>query len=650
MHKPSQVTSLSKTYPRPQNPIRPRAIVIGLILVIANTYWIGIESEVWYSLFTLVNPFLNAIFTLLLLLGLSLLLGRFFNGPALTTAELLVIYVMVNMVSTISGATMMTSLIGTLAHPFWYATPENEWRQLFWQHIPSWFTVSDTEILRGYFEGDTTFHTARYLRAWTVPVLVWSGFTLLLYGSLLCLSSLLRKQWTENEKLSYPIVQLPLAMATDRSFFSSRLMWTGFAISASIRIFAALHDFIPVLPQIPYGYRLDVLFTSKPWNTMGFLWMSTNLAIVGLTYFIPLDLSFSCWFFFWLTRGERVLGSMMGWRSLYLDERASGAWIGICLIAIWVSRRHFVAIGKHLLGRIQMDESREPASYRTMLLLFIISLAGLLLFCYVAGMSLWVALIFYALFYLLAIALGRVRAELGPPYHELIRINPRQLMVGMFGSRVLGARNLTVMTFLYGFNRCNRAHPMPAQLESLKIGERTGMKSSKLVMAMAVAIGVGAIATFWSYLWIAYHYGVSTHLRGWIRGSGWESFNPLQNWLQYSQGTDFRFMGFMGGGLAFVFFLYMMRTRFLWWPLHASGYVLSGASWGGMIYFWFPVMVSWLVKFLLLKYGGIGTYRKAIPFFLGLILGEYLPRSLFSILSLALDLHMPSKVAGITGW
>jgi len=628
------------------NNITLKAILIGLILVVVNAYWVGLSSEQWYCMFTLVNPFSNAIFTLIVLIALGFPLRRISKRLSLSSAELVVIYVMVTMVSTISGHTTMTPLLAALTQPYWFASPENEWQSLFWRHIPSWFTVSDTKILEGYFYGESTFHTIKHLRAWLIPILTWSSFIFFLYLSLLCINSILRKQWVENEKLSYPIVQLPLAMATNPKFFSSRLMWIGLSVAASIRIMNGFHDLFPVIPQIPYTYRLDQFFTDKPWNAIGYTTMYFNLGIVGLTYFMPLNLSFSCWFFFWLTRAERVFASAVGWKSLYLNERASGAWLGIGLLALWLSRRHLTAFAKHVLGLAQVDDSQEPLRYRSAVLMFLVCLAVLTLFCYFAGMSVWAIIVFYALYCFLAIAITRVRAGLGPPYHEIIGINPRGMMVQMFGSRRLHGGNLTILTFLYAFNRCNRAHPMPCQIESFKLGERVGMNNRRLMQAIALATGVGAVATFWAYLRISYNYGVLGELNGWIGGAGWESFNPLQRWLQYPQGTDVRAVTFMGGGFLFVFFLHAMRSRFLWWPLYPSGYVLSGASWGGMIYFWFPVMVSWLIKSIILKYGGLKVHRRAVLFFFGLILGDYIPRSIWSIVSLILNVYMPSSGAG----
>ena len=629
--------------------ISKKAIIVGLILVVVNAYWVGIASELWYAVYTLVSPFSNAVFTLVVLIALNVFLRKFSPRIAFNPAELLLIYIMVTMVSTISGHAMMAILMGTLAHPFWFATPENEWAQLFLHHIPEWLTVHDSEWLAGYYEGESSIYFQEHLRIWVKPILIWSSFIFLLYGSLLCLGLLLRKQWMEREKLSFPLTQLPLQMVTNRKFFLSRALWIGFGIAAILRVLGGLHDLFPVIPTFPTSFRLDRYITERPWNAVGYVSMSFNLAIVGLTYFMPLDLAFSTWFFFWLTRAERVIASALGLTNigkLYLNERASGAWVGIAVLTIWMGRRHFIRFFKHLLGVEQGDDINEPFSYRTTAILTVLSIVGVFGFCYLAGMSLWVIAVFYLLFVAFAIAIGRVRAELGPPYHEVIGINPRGMMVNMFGTRNLGASNLTIMTFLYAFNRCNRSHPMPNQVESLRIGDRGGIPGKTLLLCMALAIGIGAVATFWTYLQVGYQYGVLARCEGHVGHFGWESFNPLQSWLQYPKEVNYPAITFMSGGFLFVFLLHFLRTHLMWWTLHPSGYVLSGASWGGLIYFWFPVMVSWLIKFMILKFSGWQTYRRAIPFFLGLVLGDFVPRSVLSLISFVMNLYMPSSGAG----
>ncbi|MCH8294342.1 hypothetical protein IH992_24940 [Candidatus Poribacteria bacterium] len=92
---------------------------------------------------------------------------------------------------------------------------------------------------------------------------------------------------------------------------------------------------------------------------------------------------------------------------------------------------------------------------------------------------------------------------------------------------------------------------------------------------------------------------------------------------------------FMGIGLALTFLLMFMRMRFLWWPLHPAGYALSTNF--GIDYIWSCLVISSITKWCILAYGGVGTYRKAIPFFLGVILGEYCMGSFWSLLSVILQ-------------
>jgi hypothetical protein len=194
------------------------------------------------------------------------------------------------------------------------------------------------------------------------------------------------------------------------------------------------------------------------------------------------------------------------------------------------------------------------------------------------------------------------------------------------------------MSFLYPFTRCHRSHPMPTQLESLKIAQQGNMLNGRLMWAMMSSIGVGAIASFWIYLTIAYKYGASAELHGWLAGFGWESFIPLQSWLSHPINADGTAIAFMGANSLFVILLTTMYHRFTWWPFHPAGYVLSGGSWSGMFYIWNAVMISWAIKWTILKYGGFKAYAKGRPFFFGLVLGDYILGCIWNILGLIFNM------------
>jgi len=87
---------------------------------------------------------------------------------------------------------------------------------------------------------------------------------------------------------------------------------------------------------------------------------------------------------------------------------------------------------------------------------------------------------------------------------------------------------------------------------------------------------------------------------------------------------------FAGAGSILVLLMTAMRVRFLWWPFHPAGYALAVSF--AMEYFWFAVFISWCLKLAILRHGGIRLHNRAIPFFLGLILGDYFFGSVWAII------------------
>ena len=76
----------------------------------------------------------------------------------------------------------------------------------------------------------------------------------------------------------------------------------------------------------------------------------------------------------------------------------------------------------------------------------------------------------------------------------------------------------------------------------------------------------------------------------------------------------------MAGGGLFMGLLLIARHQLLWWPFHPLGFLVShGRVMDGI---WSTIFLAWLFKVLILKYGGVGLYRRTQPFFLGLALGH----------------------------
>ena len=257
--------NLPRTKSQPPSGISLSALAIGVILVVVNSYWISANDYLKGLNHTYMSLFSNAVFTLFVLILLNLLCKKIVGKAAFKNTDLLVIYVMVVMVSTISGH-RMTRLLGPIAHPYWYATAENDWRNLFWHYIPGWFTVENENDLRGFFLGEDTFFTLQHIKAWIEPLFYWSAFLFVLCFILICINAIIKRQFSEHERLTYPITWLPLEMGRDPvGFLKNRLMWVGFGIAAGISLFNGLKAFYPFVPYIPVGWT-QFHFQEKPWE------------------------------------------------------------------------------------------------------------------------------------------------------------------------------------------------------------------------------------------------------------------------------------------------------------------------------------------------------------------------------------------------
>ena len=630
-----------------QSGLTLKSFIVALLLTPINVYWIIELEVVRYTFPTWTHPLFNVIFILFWLLLIGRALGKISPMLTLTQQEFFTVYFMLCIVTCLCSYDIMEILIPILGHPFRFATPENDWRELFWKHLPQWLTVRDEEALIGFYEGKSSLYVDGNFKAWLIPAFAWISFLFVLMVVMLCIITLLRMQWTEHERLTYPLIQLPMEMTNPRSgFFKNRLMWFGFGIAVLISTINLLDSIYPFLPYLPVK-RQDVhhYFTERPWNAMGSIRISFYPFAIGISFLIPLDLLFSCWVFYWVYKIELIAGDIMGWQSLpkfpYAGEQGFGVYVGLLGFALWTGRAHFKRLIYHLFrsrgAASQLEDAREAMPYRLAFAGIFFGMLFLMVFSYRAGMSLWVVPIFFGIYLLLGTMIARLRAELGFLVHDFhwAQIDPHHLIVAAFGTRRLGAGTLTVFTLYMHFSRANRTHPMPEQLEALKISERQNINPRHTAVAILLATLIGAVTIFWLLLHNYYQHGAES---GYYMGptTEWGHFyNRLESWLTFPQEPDQPALAFMGGGLGVTVLLMFLRARFIWWSLHPLGYVMA-SSWG-MWNLWCCLFVTWGLKAAILRYGGLNAYRRAIPFFLGLALGDYMAGSLWSILSILTD-------------
>jgi len=624
-----------------------RALAIGCILIPPNCYWVVQSEAVWGTTYlTIVSLFFNVTFTLLVLVGLNALTKQFDPKVALKQEELLTIYVMLCLGSSVAGNNFLENLVLSLGHAFWFATPENEWSELFFRFVPDWLAAKDKIALQGFYEGQSSIYTLEHIVVWLKPLAFWACFAIVLIFTLLCVNVLIRKAWAEEEKLSYPIIQLPLELTrngTGSVLFSNRLFLLGFSLTAMITLLNGLHFHYPMVPNLRLRTEIGHLFTDKPFSAIGWMPVVIYPWIVGLVFFIPLDLSFSVWFFYLFAKAQRVTASVVGWRSLpgfpYFNQQTTGGWLGLCFIAIWLTRRHLKHVFVQALRFTATTElvQMESRNYRMALIGFLSGLSFLVVFCVAGGMSFWIAIMFFVLLVGLETTATRIRAELGPPQNELAWVGPDTILVTALGSRRLGGRDLTMLTYLYFTDRALASHPMPHQLEGFKIAERVGIRPKRLAIAMMIAVTIGVVSALWALLHSAYKTGVSSGFTGYV-GIPWESFRRLAGWMHYPGNTNSAELTFIGIGLTFSLIMMLLRFQFLWWPLHPVGYALATSGWV-INFIWFSFWVSWLIKWIILKHGHFKAYRSTTPFFFGLIVGEYAMGCFWNLLGITFGFH-----------
>jgi len=519
-----------------------------------------------------------------------------------------------------------------LATPYYFATPENQWTNLLVPHLPKWaFPTDEGGVMGWFFQGMPAGETFPW-QVWVMPLVWWIMPLAGLATATFCGTTILRRQWVDRERLAFPLAQAPLEMIQAGrgrlpAFMESKVFWVGAGIPLFATAWNIISFFDPTFPTFPLFHGAHYVPIAP-----GFPGIRTkvNLLVMGFAYLTPLEVLFSVWFFHALAIVEVGILNRLGMRlpwgiweglSPMTAWQDQGAFLVFVALGLWMARRHLRQVVATALGRRKLDDSNEILSYRVAVLGFLGGTAVLVGWLCRSGMRVEVALGFLAVAYLIYLGLARIVAQTGVSY-----VTPplvaQPFLFFSFGSAAFLPRDLAALSCAYGWHGDVQTTFMVGATQEAKLADGFRVKGRSLLPALAASAVVGLVVSIVFILTMAYSRGAANFGSWTFRpegGMGDVCFGTAVGQMAVPRGPDWGRLGCFGGGAAAMTVLMILKYRFPWWPLHPVG--LAVASVWTIRRSAFSIFLAWAAKTILLRWGGVRLYRRAAPFFLGLILG-----------------------------
>jgi len=109
--------------------------------------------------------------------------------------------------------------------------------------------------------------------------------------------------------------------------------------------------------------------------------------------------------------------------------------------------------------------------------------------------------------------------------------------------------------------------------------------------------------------------------------------------MQGTVPTKWYYLTWVGTGMAVTAWLGWMRVRYYWFPFHPLGYALC-STWTILV-FWCPILIAWIAKASISRYGGMSAYQRARPFFLGMVFGEFIAAMAWTMIAMVSNAPAP---------
>jgi hypothetical protein len=578
-----------------------------LVLSVFMTFT-SVRTYVLYGSYTGLTDHFNTIGVIFLVFWTTLfaLLLRFLHPILkLSASNFALIYAGLMVATVLPSMGFGGYFIPLIAGVFYYATPENNWSDILWPHIP-W-------------------------QLWAAPLLWWGLFMLAFFLVSFALIALVHHQWSQRERLVYPLAAVPNLLLDSlekpaQSILKSKLLFFGFFLAwmlPTVQMLDQVFDFEIITNFGIPGGRIEVRQFGLSYQT------NTDLLVVGLSYLVNLNVLASIWLFHLLVGAEAALLDYLGItaplpaqphapNNALLGHQQIGSLLAIVAISLWLGRDFLKEQWRIICGR-QKNE-HNLISPRVAAALGLVGLAYMTAFLNASGLALGWSIAFLLVSLVVFFGIARLLAQTGIGRLRAPTSTP-PILTNLFGSEAIGAQGISALGLSMVWTADLQLFLMGTLAHAFKVCEPARLKISgrKLLLFLGGAMVASLVTTMFSYIWLGYRHGL-------VHGYVWYFvMSPQYHWswvantINNPNPAEPLAALFLAIGAGLTGLLSLASYRWAGWPLHPVG--LAVALTNTVSIDWFGIFLAWLFKLFVLRYGGIALYRQTLPLFIGLILG-----------------------------
>ncbi len=649
-----------------------RAILIGVAAAVAiatitpyNDFYVG--NTFFTGTHFPVGPFF---ILLLLTLVVNVLLRALRRSWALRHPELMLIWCMMIVASTVPASGLMRYWFSLAASPSYYAQRADlNLKEHVLEAVPEDLVVSKDSrsvAVRRFYEGPGIGEEPRiYLSRWMRPIIAWSVFIGAFYLATFFAGGILRRQWVERERLIFPLAKVPLELTEESGvrLLPPLLSSLPFLVGAALTLAFALARCGPVIGGAEQGwiprFNLQAVLVGTPLATAGLGNAYIYPIALGVAFLVPADVALSIWLFFMFSRVELLVASSAGsplpggTYGPFMAWQQAGAFLVFSVMLLWMARRHLATVLAAAFGRSEEAvDADEPIRYRVAfwgLVACAIVMLGWLLYysspATVAGdlplgtrlRSLLTATLSSVAVLAMMASIALVHARLvsqGGIFFTQQTWVPPDILHSVTAGRALTASAAVVTRMVHAILTSDAREILSGHAaNALRISSVFRRRRRWFLPVMLLALAAAMLAGTWATLRVYYGKGGlnTPNVYGTVNLPVYTLRTAHQAIESPATAADPHFGAFALGG-AVMFAATAMRAHFPWWPVHSLGFLMCSSY--PAHHLWLSFLLGWLAKRGVLAFGSGRTLRQARRFWMGVIIAEASAVGLTTIIGL----------------